>query len=270
MNNETYHARPELSNSMMTKLLKSPAHLKYYLDHPEQREPTPAMILGTQVHTMLLEPEEADFVKAPKDRRTKEGKAQYAELLETYPASSIIKSDTYDQIEGMVESVLSNPTASSIINSAQSDGWIEDSIFWTDVSGVDCKARIDAIPSSASIYNDCLVDFKTTGTGADLETFSKTVFNFGYHRQGSHYLDGWNTLNPDEQRDNFLIIVCESKPPYLTAIYELDAEAIEMGAYEVERLRELYADCLASDTWEGYPKAIQTLELPAWASARIG
>tara|TARA_R100000655_G_scaffold95907_1_gene138114 strand:- start:1835 stop:2641 length:807 start_codon:yes stop_codon:yes gene_type:complete len=268
MNNETYHARPELSNSMMTKLLKSPAHLKYYLDNGQ--EPTPAMILGTQVHTMLLEPGEADFVRAPKDRRTKEGKAQYAELLETYPASSIIKSDTYDQIEDMVESVLSNASASTLLKSAQADGHIEESVFYTDpITKVSCKARIDAVPSASSMHNDCLVDFKTT-VDASPEAFAKSVFNFGYHRQAAHYLSCWNNTNPDNPRDKFIIIACEKTPPYAVAVYELDNDSVEMGAYEVARLKELYAECLANDTWEAYGKTIQTLELPSWATPRIG
>ena len=94
MNNETYHARPELSNSMMTKLLKSPAHLKFYLDHPEQREPTPAMILGTQVHTALLEPGEwTQYARGVEgDRRTKAVKAEHQKLLEQYSPDQIMRS----------------------------------------------------------------------------------------------------------------------------------------------------------------------------------
>jgi hypothetical protein len=106
MNNETYHARPELSNSMMNKLLKSPAHLKYYLDNGQ--EPTPAMILGTQVHTALLEPGEwTQYARGVEgDRRTKAVKAEHQKLLEQYSPDQIIKHETYDQIEDMVESVL--------------------------------------------------------------------------------------------------------------------------------------------------------------------
>jgi|TARA_R110000787_G_scaffold114213_1_gene223895 exodeoxyribonuclease VIII len=269
MNNERYHARTELSNSMMTKLLKSPAHLRYYLDNDQ--EPTPAMILGTQVHTMLLEPGDADFVKAPKDRRTKEGKAQYAELLETYPASSIIKSDTYDQIEGMVDSVLANASASSLLRSAQADGHIEESVFYTDpITQVSCKARIDAVPGKSScLYKDCLVDFKTT-IDASPEAFAKSVFNFGYHRQAAHYLSCWNNTHPDDPRETFIIIACEKTPPYAVAVYELDNGSVEMGAYEVARLKELYAECVATDTWDAYGNTVHTLELPSWATPRIG
>ena len=54
MTPEEYHASDGLSNSMMNKLLKSPAHMKYYMDNPDPS--TPAQVLGTQAHTALLEP----------------------------------------------------------------------------------------------------------------------------------------------------------------------------------------------------------------------
>ena len=271
MNNERYHARTELSNSMMTKLLKSPAHLKYYLDNGQ--EPTPAMILGTQVHTALLEPGEwTQYARGVEgDRRTKAVKAEHQKLLEQYSPDQIIKHETYDQIEAMVESVLLNPSAATLLKSAQSDGHIEESVFYTDpLTKVSCKARIDAVPGSGSMYNDCLVDFKTT-IDASPEAFAKSVFNFGYHRQAAHYLSCWNNTHPDDPRDKFIIIACEKgSGHYPVAVYELDNGSVDMGAYEVARLKELYAECVATDTWEAYGKTIQTLELPDWATPRIG
>ena len=277
MKAEDYHASPGLSNSMMTKLLKSPAHLKYYMDNPDP--PTPAMILGEQVHTMLLEPENANFVKAPGDRRTKEGKAQYQALLdEGYEPKDMIKSDTYDQIERMVASVMSHPFASQIINSAKDGGGIEESLFWHQpihedkdggwYDGIDCKARVDIVPSQSSMFNDSLVDFKTT-IDASPEAFAKSVFNFGYYRQAAHYLHGWNNVH-DEYRDKFIIIACEKTPPFACAVYELDNGSIELGGYEVARLRAWYAECVDNDDWPSYGKTIHTLELPAWATPQIG
>jgi len=268
MKAEDYHASAGLSNSMMTKLLKSPAHLKHYMDN--QDPPTPAMILGEQVHTMLLEPENANFVRAPGTRRTKEGKAHYQELLDKgYEPKDIIKSDTYDQIERMVASVMAHPFASQVIGSAQDGGGIEESLFWQDKdNGIECKARVDIVPSQSSMFNDSLVDFKTT-IDASPEAFARSVFNFGYYRQAAHYLHGWNNFH-DAYRDKFIIIACEKTPPYAVAVYELDNGSIELGAYEVARLRALYAECVANDDWPSYGKTIHTLELPAWATPQIG
>lgn len=272
MTSEEYFASEGLSNSMMTKLLKSPAHLKYYLDNPDSDASTPAQVLGQQVHTALLEPELfKDFVRGVDgDRRTKAVKEQHKELVEQYGAENIIKPATYDQIDGMVKSVMANPHASSAIRSAQLEGMIEESLFWVDSqTHVDCKARVDVIPSSSSMYGDSLIDFKST-IDASMESFSKSVWNFGYARQAFHYLRGWNALNPDEERTNFIIIACEKSPPYATAMYELNKDCLGFGAVEVNALLRLYAECDAEDQWPSYPHTIQELEVPAWATPRIG
>jgi exodeoxyribonuclease VIII len=74
---EKYHAVDALSKSMMTKILKSPAHYKAALD--EHQEPSKAMQLGTAIHTAVLEPHLYSQVVAvippDIDGRTKEGKA---------------------------------------------------------------------------------------------------------------------------------------------------------------------------------------------------
>ena len=273
MNAEDYHAKKNhLSNSMMTKLLKSPAHLKYYIDNPDSELPTPAQVLGTQVHTALLEPELfKDFVRGVEgDRRTKAVKEQYNELIEQYGADNIIKPVVYDQIDGMVKSVMDNPHASSVIRSGQKDGKIEDSLFWVD-SGthIQCKARIDVVPDKSSMYCDCLVDFKTT-VDASKDAFTKSVWNFGYARQCHHYLRGWNTLNPHDERTNFIIIACEKSPPYAVAMYELSDDCLQLGAAEVNELYNLYAECESEDNWPSYPQTVQELDLPPWATPRIG
>ena len=278
MKAEDYHARPELSNSMMSRLLKSPAHLRHYLDNPH--EPTAAMILGTYAHTALLEPSEwAGYVRGVEgDRRTKAVKSAHQEMLEQYPPERIIKHETYDQISAMVESVLANPSAATLIKSAsegQEGGYIEESVFYTcaldgDTNNmVSCKARIDVVPGIKSMYNDCLVDFKTT-TDASPDAFGRSVISYGYHRQAAHYFNCWNASHPEDTRDKFVIIACEKTPPYACGVYELSTDLVQLGAYEVLRLMERYAECIDTDTWDAYGNTIHTLELPAWATPQIG
>jgi len=70
-----YHADQSIGHSGILKMLKSPAHLRETLDHPPP--PTPAMALGSAVHTYVLEPDRfsEEFVVAEKfDRRTIDGR----------------------------------------------------------------------------------------------------------------------------------------------------------------------------------------------------
>jgi len=74
---EKYHAVDALSKSMMSKILKSPAHYRAALE--EHQEPSKAMQMGTAIHTAVLEPhlysQVVAVVPPDIDGRTKEGKA---------------------------------------------------------------------------------------------------------------------------------------------------------------------------------------------------
>ena len=74
MPGEIYHNPTGISKSGLDLLHKCPAlYKRRYIDGIED-EPTPAMIIGSAVHSLVLEPDAADFVVAPEcDRRTKEG-----------------------------------------------------------------------------------------------------------------------------------------------------------------------------------------------------
>jgi hypothetical protein len=83
MNNTDYHTHPAISKSHLDQVAKSPLHYwARYLD-PNRvvPEPTPAMAIGSAVHTHVLELDQWDarYVSAPDgiDRRTKAGKAEW-------------------------------------------------------------------------------------------------------------------------------------------------------------------------------------------------
>src|SRR5690242_16583764 len=76
-----YHAANGVSNSMLKRLGRSPAHLKAYLEQREAQ--TPAMLFGQVVHQLLLEPDKPWFwaVRPPGlDGRSKEGKEWKAQI----------------------------------------------------------------------------------------------------------------------------------------------------------------------------------------------
>jgi hypothetical protein len=63
VSNEQYHSDPNTLSSSGAKLLlppSAPAKFKYLRDHP--RQDTDAFRFGRIVHTVILEPDKADFV----------------------------------------------------------------------------------------------------------------------------------------------------------------------------------------------------------------
>ena len=94
LSNEDYHEQNALNKSGIVQLAKSPAHFHEWY-HAANEEPTKAMVIGTAIHTAILEPDKYDqsIIIAPQvDRRTKDGKAEWATFEEERQRQDHIKS----------------------------------------------------------------------------------------------------------------------------------------------------------------------------------
>jgi len=254
-----YHAAPGASASRLKELKRSAAHMKYAMDHPQ--EPTQAMIIGSATHSAILEPDlfVKEWGRIPEgDGRSKAVKEAKAELITQFGAGQILKPDVYDNILAMRDSVLGNALALDLLDGADT----ETSHYWTEI-GVDCKARIDALPREDSMWSDCVVDIKTTANGSP-EEFRRSVYNFSYHLQAQHYLSA-------TERQRFIFIVVERDAPHCVALYELDDDALKLGYEDRDFLLGQWALCEAEeaaggpDAWPGFPVEVQELSLPGWA-----
>jgi methylphosphotriester-DNA--protein-cysteine methyltransferase len=258
---DTYRAWDAVNQSFLkTMLSHSPAHAMHERDNPTS---TAALALGSLVHAMLLEPDTVadNFIVIPEcDRRTTEGKAIYAAFLARKRPSQVeVKAGEWEKAEAMVAICTNHPTATEWLADAEER---EVCIVWNDAAtGLRCKARLDGI--TQRLYGHGILDIKTTAD-ASADSFSKSIYNYGYHMQAAFYRDALRSLEltPAE----FRIIAIESSAPYQTACYELSETAIELGAVEIRKALDLYATCRESGNWPGYES--QTLDLPYWAYSR--
>jgi len=247
--NEQYHADPAISASHLHAVAQSPYHYwSRFLDPQRQRpEPTAAMKLGSLVHCAVLEPDELSKrygVCLP--RNTKAGKEQAAEM-----AAAGIEAVTGSDMElalAMAGAVRSHQAAAELLRHGQA----EQSFWWDDpASGLRCKCRPDWLNGAT------VVDLKTT-TDASPRGFAKSCATFRYHVQASHYLSGL----PAER---FVFIAVEKTYPYAVGVYQLDAEAMTVGAELRRQNMQTISDCMAINEWPGYSQGIEPLSLPKWA-----
>jgi len=254
ISNLDYHADPAISASHLKAINTSPLHYwARYLDpNRVAPEPSPAMKLGTLVHCLVLEPEELPhrYRRVPDgiDRRTKDGKQQWAELEAT--GLELIKAADWDAANAMADSVHRHPAAAQLLQRA--GGMAELSFWWDDSStGLRCKCRPDW-------FTDQVVDLKTTAD-ASPAGFARSVANFGYHVQAAHYLAGTGV-------ERFSFVAVEKQPPYAVAVYQLDAAAMAIGdALRLDALNRI-VQCRKADQWPGYGDDEQVISLPKWAS----
>lgn len=254
---ENYFAHEGVSQSQLRDLARSPLH--YYAKHIAKTVPsetTAAMRFGSAVHMAVLEPHlfATTYCTKDWDARTKAGKAQ-SDAVEA-AGFIVLPLDEANAIADIVVALREHPLASRILSARTHT---EEPIMWADgLTGVVCKAKPDACVELGGRRS--LVDLKTA-TDADPESFSRSIATYGYALQGAHYLNGWRAAMGDV--DSFTFIVVEKSAPYAVAVYELDAEAIEVGAAKRARLLDLLATCRAENRWPGY--ASQSIGLPRWA-----
>ena len=252
ISDEQYFALEALSASGAKLLRKSPLH--YWSDRQQKRTPTPAMIFGTVVHRMALEPDVEPFAVKRLNWASKEGKAE-RERLEATGLPIISEADA-DRAHAIRDALWADDRIVELLKGAET----EVPMLW-EQHDVKCKAKADAI------NHGMLVDLKTC-IDASPAGFQRAVAQFAYHIQCAHYLDGyWQTRG--KPAADFWFIAIESQAPYAVAVYRLDAVTISAGQRELRRVAEVYRDCLKTGVWPGYARGVTTLALPQWAMPAI-
>lgn len=233
ISNEAYHQGPGISRSALMEFRKSPYHYWYKYLNPDYKPKaeTPALLFGKAFHTLALEPDKFEG---------------YGNVLTAYQRK------LFADLEPMVESLKKNKVAMQLIENAQ----IEKSLYWTDPdTGVLCKCRPD-------ILHSCLVaDLKTAQDGSAW-SFSKAIYDYGYHIQAAMIREALQALKKITVNDFFFIVI-EKSAPFVTTVYQLDKKSIDKGQEEFVCLLQRYKQCLASNHWPSYEA--QEVSLPRYA-----
>ncbi len=266
-----YHADTDyISHSMMEVFPHSPArYCGRFVDKSIPPEPpTPQMQLGSLVHTAVLEPDEFESTFLVADgcnaRRGNKWKAYDTEADDTHRTAVLPR-----QVE------VSNDIANSIRRSRLANSLIEQAglreipILWQDNgTGLKLKCKPDqSIPSAASILSDwpiCL-DIKTSATPSPKE-FAKQAYNFGYHRQAAHYLEGCEADTGEEHL--FLYIVAGNEEPYDIYVNNYDPAFLEKGHEENHLILARIAECHRTGHWIAPEQSKLTPLMLPWATRK--
>jgi len=257
-----YHNMPieVVSNSYLGDLANCPA--KARIIRPE----TPIMVIGRAFHCLLLDGEaifNEEFAIAPSvDRRTKEGKAIWADFIVSNPGKSILDTDDRDNLYNMGNAVVRHPFAVKLL----AEGRSEVSVFWKDKNtGMDCRVRPDRIPAGE---HGTIVDVKTVQSAA-LPSFANAVVRYGYARQAGMYTIGYNAVT-NGAVDQFAFICVEKEDPWRVEVYTLDDAFLDWGKSEFHRLMALEKHCRESNYWPHYQNAgSDTIYLPKYLEIMI-
>lgn len=201
-----------------------------------QMAQTRNMIIGSAIHALTLEGEEtylSQYAVAPQcDRRTKEGKAIYADFEASAPGKTVITLDEEETIRGCFKSIMAHNNAKKLLD--ESEGQPEVTLMWIDeATGMPCKARLDRLPDPSK---GLVIDLKST-SDASKKGFVRQMCNLSYDLQAAHYLMGCNALNIGAEV--FAFVGVQTSKPYPVTTCFMNTDWMAWAKCEIGRLMGL-------------------------------
>lgn len=251
MPNEAYHAYDGISKSGLDIINRSPAH--YFFN--SYSEPSPAMLMGTAVHTAILEPErfKDDYlILDVKDKRT----SAYKEAVKARGVERVLLKKDYERIATMQEVIAADNEASELL--AGCDLFEVSAFVGIPDTDIILRCRYDAFNTREGVA----VDLKTTRS-SEPNAFAKSVYDYRYHVQAALYSDVFEMIT-GERLKRFAFLAVENDLPHCPMVYDLDDDALHIGRLEYELNLVEYGKALQSGNWHGYEKTGEPLSLPNW------
>lgn len=261
-----YNALAGVRSTILSTIdTKTLAHAKEKIDNPPVT--TDDFRQGQAFHDLILRPDifNTRWGICPPNTNftTKEGKEVKAGMIEKY-GDQYLKREPYEELLKMKMGLMDHDYIRKCLENMTET---ELSIQWeSEVEGLDepvlCKCRIDAIIKIGDSVMPA--DLKTTRNASKKE-FEKSCVNYGYLIQSAHYLEGAKVAGLiDDDNNNFLHIASEKEAPFLSALYVLDDQSLEVGNQRRQRAICKYINAIESGNWKGYSEEPETISAPAW------
>lgn len=212
--------------------------------------PTPAMLLGTLVHFLVLgsRPGAKPLVRYD---GTRQGNV-WKDFATAHADAEILTTKEWEQGEVIAEAVLAHPVARARLEGAR----FEVPMTWDD-GGILCSTSgVDIVSNGA------LCDLKTT-TNVEPEAWQRQAFRMLYPQQMAFYRRGARANGIDVSQGLFLLGV-ETAAPYDVVELELSEGMIDFAEKSVSLWFEKLRVFRESKAWPGYAQSPVVFDVPGW------
>ena len=268
--NEQYHSNDAISHSKLALFRRRP--ISYYrrciARTVARPETTAAFRIGSAAHCAVLEPDQfwQRYALRPDgiDRRTKDGKAAFAEFEAANVGKTVITQDEAGAVQEMKAAVQLHPLASQLLAAGKPE------LSWRvePNGGLALQCRTDWFnPTGCELSGGrpYVADLKTVESldSDAFRNFERACFNFGYHRQAGFYLPLITEIVGSPVFD-FYFIAVEKVEPYGVAVYRLSDAATARGHDETITDLLRLQNCIKSEQWPNLPNDLREIGLPKW------
>lgn len=222
---------------------RSPAHYRHNLLTPFQ--PTPAMVMGSLVHEIVLKGGRDVFAVYEGDRRA--GKDWEAFKADNTDAV-IVKRSEMDEAEAIAAAIMRHESAVE----ALSRGQHEVPLTW-ELGGRVCQGTPD-------VLGTVLADLKVTND-ASPDRFTWHARKMGWLGQLAWYYEAAKRTQPILP-NRVSIVAVESIAPHVVTVFDLTDEALLLGEKTWRQYFEQLRTCEETDYWPGYVEGVARLDVP--------
>ena len=234
-----YIAAPGLSSSRLKILLESPLTYRRTIQGLMPRETSPAMSMGSALHSAILEDKREFYVKPSTygdgEKRWNANGTECRQWLADHADKPVLDQEEAEWIETASNYVRTHHTAGALLK----DGRPEVSVF-TEIDGRLFKARFDMIAPGRA------VDLKTV-TDASSRGFSRAVFKYGWHIQAALYMR--IAAAAGLRLEAFYWIALQKGALPLVNVIRYGASAQLLGGEQLNRALQILDRCERDDRW---------------------
>lgn len=233
---DTYHRIDAASASVLKKFNQSGMHGAMALD--ERTEPTRNMLLGTALHTRVLEPERYERDAILTDLADNCVYHKHAKAQRENPGKIILHKGWPDLIERLAQRIIEHPKARPLLQHQGTKR--EVGLIWEEqttlddgtVVSVPCKALLDMMNPALGIIPDLKF---TNEQNQNPHKWKNHFYDMGYHRSFGWYLRGMLRTGvldamPEKMSEYVaMVITGVTSPPYMVQVYGVPRAYCDRG-----------------------------------------
>lgn len=251
LTNAEYHSeKAHLSSSNLKMLLQSPS--QFYTEKvlgQKESKSSPALELGSFVHTLVLEPDQVQAEYAMYEGWRKQG-PDFETFKMANEGKVIISQPQRHNGQRLANTVKACPPALQLFTGGEAELSLASSMF-----DVPVKMRADYINSDKAY----LVDLKTTRWPSGADAFRRTVGELGYELSAALYCDiAYRVYG--KVFDYYWVVI--SKADYECQVYKASTHTLSNGSAMVNKALITYKKCLQNNNWPDSLDLLGSLDLP--------
>ena len=236
MNNSDYQRLTAISSHWLKGFIDSgPAEC--YRQHlepqpPSTESPSSSLQLGTLVHCLALTKNllDREFIVADYERRSKTGKARYAELMAT--GLTLIKPDEFERAKAMVDALKAHPDARKLLR-----GGKKERVIIQPRSGLlPLKARLDVHQEARRQ----VIELKTIYSLH--HTLDIAMNRYRYLLSAAFYQHLVKALS-------VVFIFVQSAEPHEVMVLELSRQQLQSGSAQWRTALAQFDECWLNNHW---------------------